>query len=375
MSWKIPLFKIYTDERDIELASEVIKSGMNWATGPKIIEFEDIVADYVGTKYAVSFNSGTSALHALLLAYGIGKGDEIIVPSFTFIATANSPLFVGAKPVFADIEENTYGLDPDDVRKRIKPNTKAIMPVHVGGCPCMINEIKEIADEHDILLLEDAAESLGSNINGKMVGRYGDAAMFSFCGPKVITTGEGGLIVTESKEIYEKLKLLRSHGRADTKDYFSTNEYLDYISLGYNFRMSNITAALGIAQMEKISDVIEMRRENASYMTKRLNEEVKSVSTPIEPAGSFHLYQMYTIKAPYRDELMNFLANNGIMAKVYFPPVHKSHFYKSVLKIQPNLPTTEKMEECVLTLPMYPDLSKDEMDYIIDKIKLFYKEN
>jgi len=375
MSWKIPLFKIYTDERDIELVSEVIKSGMNWATGPKVSEFENIVAEYVGAKYAVSFNSGTSALHALLLAYEFGKSDEIIVPSFTFISTANSPLFVGAKPVFADIEEKTYGLEPDDVRDKITQNTKAIMPVHVGGCPCMIKEIKDIADENDILLIEDAAESLGSNINGKMVGTYGDAAMYSFCGPKVITTGEGGVIVTESKDIYEKLKLLRSHGRADTKDYFTTNEYLDYISLGYNFRMSNITAALGIAQMGKISNVIEMRRKNASYMTERLIEEVPSVSTPIEPSGAFHLYQMYTIKAPERDKLMEFLANKGIMAKVYFPPVHKSYFYKSVLKFQPNLPTTEKMEDCVLTLPMYPELSESEMNYIIENIKLFYMEN
>jgi len=372
MSWKVPLFKIYTDNEDIEQVSEVIISGMNWATGPKIPEFEKKVADYTRMNYAVSFNSGTSALHALLIAYGIGAGDEVIVPSFTFISTANSVKFVGAKPVFADIESCTYGLNPEDIRKKITDKTKAIMPIHVGGCPCRIEEIKEIAEESDLLLFEDAAESLGSMVNGRKVGTFGDSSMFSFCGPKVITTGEGGIIVTNSQDIFEKLKLLRSHGRADTKDYFSTNEYMDYVSLGYNFRMSNITAALGIAQMNKIDKAIEMRRSNSDYLTKKLNDEVEFVKTPCCPKGYYHLYQMYTIRAPNRDELMNYLSKKGIMAKVYFPPVHESHYYKNILHYNTDLPITNEMENCVLTLPMYPDLSRENMDYVVDCIKEFY---
>lgn len=375
MSWKIPLFKIHSDDDDVAQVQEVIQSGMNWATGPKVTELEDIIAGYVGTTYAVTLNSGTSALHAVLLAYGIKPGDEIIVPSFTFIATANCPFFVKARPVFADIEPETYGLDPESVTQRITKRTRAIMPVHVGGCSCRIRELHEVAADNDLLLIEDAAESLGATVAGRKVGTFGDSAMFSFCGPKVVTTGEGGVIVTGSKDIYEKIKLLRSHGRADTKDYFSTNEYLDYVTLGYNFRMSNITAALGISQMKKIDFVIRKRRENSTYLTKQLNKLAPGVKTPAPPEGYYHLYQMYTIEAPERDALMNYLSKKGIMAKVYFPPVHLSHFYRNVLKMRPKLPVTEKTAEKVLTLPMYPDLTKDEMDYMAESIGAFYEEH
>lgn len=375
MNWKIPLFKIFTDDDDVNQVADVIRSGMNWATGPKVAEFESMITKYVGTKYAVTLNSGTSALHADLIAHGIQPGDEIIVPSFTFIATANSPFFVGAKPIFADIETETYGLNPEDIKERITKKTKVIMPIHMGGCSCKIKEIREIAEDNKILLIEDAAESLGAKIGDKKVGTFGDSAMFSFCGPKVITTGEGGVIVTESKDIYEKIKLLRSHGRADTKDYFSTNEYMDYISLGYNFRMSNITAALGIAQLHKIDYVIKKRREHAKYLTELLNKLAPQVKTPNPPKGYYHLYQMYTIEAPKRDELMNYLGEQGIMAKVYFPPAHLSHFYKNVLKMRPDLPVTEKTAGKVLTLPMYPSLTKEEMDYMAEKIQAFYLEN
>jgi perosamine synthetase len=343
MNWKIPLFKIYAEDDDVEQVAEVIRSGMNWATGPKVNELESRVAEYVGTKYAVTLNSGTSALHALLLAYGIGKGDEVIVPSFTFIATANCPLFVGAKPRFADVEKDYYGLDPESVKESITKKTKAIMPVHVGGYACRIKELREIADDHGILLLEDAAESLGAKVGNGMVGTFGESSMFSFCGPKVITTGEGGVIVTDSQEIYEKITLLRSHGRADTKDYFSTNEYLDYISLGYNFRMSNITAALGVAQMDKLDTIIATRRKNAEYLTKAIKKAAGAVKTPAPSKDRVHLFQMYTIESDNRDALMKYLGEAGIMAKVYFPPVHLSHFYKNVLKYSPSLPMTENL--------------------------------
>jgi len=373
--WKIPLFKIYSDEDDIAQVSEVIRSGMNWATGPKVAEFESMIADYTGMKFAVTLNSGTSAIHADLIAHGIKPGDEVIVPSFTFISTANSPLFIGAKPVFADIEPDTYGLDPEDIRKKITKKTKVIMPIHMGGCSCKIKEIREIADDNNLILIEDAAESMGAKIDNKMVGTFGDSSMYSFCGPKVITTGEGGVIVTESKEIFEKIKLLRSHGRADTKDYFNTNEYLDYVTLGYNFRMSNITAALGIAQLKKIDFVIKKRREHAKYLSEKINKLAPEVKTPNPPKGYYHLYQMYTIEAPKRDQLMNYLGEKGIMAKVYFPPVHQSHFYKNVLKFKPKLPATEQIAGKVLTLPMYPQLTKDEMDYMAESIAAFYQEN
>jgi perosamine synthetase len=373
MNWKIPLFKIYSEDDDVDQIAEVIRSGMNWATGPKVNELESRVAKYVGTKYAVTLNSGTSALHAQLLAHGIGKGDEVIVPSFTFIATANCPFFVGAKPKFADVEKDYYGLDPESVKECISKKTKAIMPVHVGGYACKVEELREIADDHGILLLEDAAESLGAKVNNKMVGTFGESSMFSFCGPKVITTGEGGVIVTDSKDIYEKIKLLRSHGRADTKDYFSTNEYLDYVSLGYNFRMSNITAALGVAQMDKLDKIISIRQKNAEYLTKAIKKEGGAVKTPSPSKDRFHLFQMYTIESDDRDALMKALGDAGIMAKLYFPPVHISHFYRSVLKYSPSLPMTEKLASRCLTLPMYPQLTKDEMDFMAEQIGKFSK--
>ena len=373
MNWKIPLFKIYSEDDDVDQIAQVIRSGMNWATGPKVNELESRVADYVGTKYAVTLNSGTSALHAQLIAHGVGKGDEVIVPSFTFIATANCPFFVGAKPKFADVEEQTYGLNPESVEKAITKKTKAIMPVHVGGHACKVEELREIADDHGILLLEDAAESLGAKVNNKMVGTFGESSMFSFCGPKVITTGEGGVIVTDSQEIFEKIKLLRSHGRADTKDYFSTNEYLDYISLGYNFRMSNITAALGVAQMDKLDKIIKIRQKNAAYLTKAIQKAGGSVKTPDPSKDRFVLYQMYTIESDDRDALMKYLGDAGIMAKVYFPPAHLSHFYKNVLKYSPSLPITEELARRCLTLPMYPQLTKDEMDYMAEQIGKFSK--
>ncbi len=210
MDWKIPLFKIYWDDDDIEMVKQTIQRGVNWAAGPDIEKFERMLSEYIGRKYTVVFSSGTSALHAVLLAYGIGQGDEVIVPSFTFIATANAPLFVGAKPVFADIEETTYGLNPDNVRRKITAKTKAIIPVHYGGSPClMIKGLEEVAREHNLVLIEDAAESFEAKLNGKKVGTFGHSAMFSLCQTKVFTTGEGGFIVTDSQDIYEKLKMIR----------------------------------------------------------------------------------------------------------------------------------------------------------------------
>jgi len=378
MNKETPLFKIYWDEDDVKAVTDVIKSGANWAIGENIEKFEKDLARYAGVKYALTFNSGTSALHSLMIAYGFSPGDEIIVPSFTFIATANTPFFVGAKPVFADIEEETFGLDPKDIEKRITKKTRAIMPIHYGGSACKIREIKKIAKKHNLILIEDAAESLGARIGNKKVGTFGQAAMFSFCAPKVITTGEGGVVVTNSKDVYEKLKLIRSHGRAETENYFSSTCYMNYLALGYNFRMSNITAALGITQLQKIEKIIKLRRQKASYLTKKL-KDIKEILLPIPPQDYFHLYQMYTIRIKSgikrRDALKSHLNKNGIMAKVYYYPAHLTYFYKNKLKYKPFLPITEKISEQVLTLPMYPTLSKKEMDFMVQEVRKFFSKN
>jgi perosamine synthetase len=374
-SWKIPLYKIYWDEEDVNRVTELIRQGMFWAIGPNIEKFEKTLADRIGKKYAVAFNSGTSALHAVLLAYGIGEGDEVIVPSFTFIATANSPLFVNAKPVFADIEAETYGLNPENVNEKITRKTKAIMPIDYGGLSCRIKELKEISEDNKLLLIEDAAESLGARVDGKPVGSFGDVAMFSFCGNKVITTGEGGMLVTDDRDVYERLKLIRSHGRLETENYFTSAKLMDYICLGYNWRMSNVTASLGISQLGKLDKVVEMRRRNAAYMSARLSK-LGEIEPPNPPKGFFHAYQMYTIKVrggeKTRDGLKAYLADKGVMTKVYFSPVHLTSFYRERFGFQGGgLPMTEKICKHVLTLPMYASLTKDEMDHVTESVRSF----
>ena len=374
-SWKIPLYKIYWDEDDVERVSEVIRQGMFWATGPNIEKFERMVAGRIGRKFATAFNSGTSALHAILLAYGIKRGDEVIVPSFTFIATVNSVLFVGAKPVFADVESETCGLDPENVKEKITRKTRAILPVHYGGLPCRIKELKDIVEEKKLLLIEDAAESLGAKVHGKSVGSFGNAAMFSFCGNKVITTGEGGMIVTDQREIYEKLKLIRSHGRLETEHYFTSTKLMDYVTLGYNWRMSNMTAALGTSQLEKLDKLIDMRRKNVAYISKSISN-MRGIEPLNTPKGYFHVYQMYTVKVTdgkrVRDSLKNHLANKGVMTKVYFTPAHLTSFYKEKFGFHGGeLPVTEELSQHVLTLPMYASLTTDEMDYVVNNIRDF----
>ena len=344
MNWKLPLYKIFTDDDDVKIVSDVIKRGEYWAIGPEINEFENALASYVGVKYCLAFNSGTSALHAALLAYGIKKTDEIIVPSFSFISTANSVLFVNGTPVFSDIEEETYGLDPEILEQKISPKTKAIIPMDYGGQSCKIFELKRIAYENDLTLIEDAAECLGASVKGKKVGSVSDISIFSFCGNKVLTTGEGGAVVTNSYEIYEKLKLLRSHGRVEKKNYFDDPSSSEYLGIGYNWRMSSITAALGLSQIRKLGKLIKMRQDNAGYLSSNLSK-IPEIQTPNILKDNEHIFQMYTIKLPnsqIRTKLQSYLTEKGIFSKVYFEPIHLTSYYKNNFK-SPNLPVTEKI--------------------------------
>ena len=372
MNYNIPLFKSYWEEDDIEAIAKVIRRGSHWASGPEVEQLESNIANFVGAKHAVSFNSGTSALHADLLAHGITEG-EVIVPSFTFISTANVAILSGAKPVFAEIENTSFGLDSEDVKERITNKTKAIIPVHYGGAPCKdIEALRDIAEDHNILLIEDAAESLGAQIKNKKVGSFGQSSMFSFCQNKIITAGEGGAIVSDKKDIVEKLKLIRSHGRQEKgENYFTTSQGSDYVQIGYNFRLPTISAALILSQLKKINKIINLRREKAQLFTDRLST-VKAILPPVELKDHYHVYQLYTIQCAdnkERELVQQKLTEAGIMAKVYFSPVHLTTFYRNTYGYrQGDLPKTEQISKKVLTLPLYPTITTKEVEYICDTI-------
>lgn len=367
--WKVPLYRVFTNKDDIIEISKVIKRGMNWALGPEIEDFENKLSKYVGCDYCIAFNSGTSAQHAALLVIGIKSNENVIVPSFTFISTANSVLMIGAKPKFADIEEQTYGLDPTSVEKSIDKKTKVIMPIHYAGLPCLIDELSDIAKRKKIVLIEDAAESLGSTINKKKIGSHGVMTIFSFAGNKVLTSGEGGAIVTNSKKFYDKLKLIRSHGRREYENYFNSNLKPDYIELGYNWRMSSITAALATSQLKKLDKMISLRRKNANLLSLKLAKYDK-IRVPKEPRGYKHVYQLYSIRLPsnkIRNDLMKFLTKKGIMSKIYFEPVHKTPFYQKLGYAKRKLRITETVSNQILSLPLFPNMTSKEIK-LIDKV-------
>jgi len=377
-SWIIPLYKIYTDEEDLGLITKIIKRGTQWAIGPEIEEFENAIRDYVGCNYCVTLNSGTSALHATLLAYGLGKEDDIIIPSFSFISTANSVLMVNAKPIFADIEENNFGLDPNSIENKITKKTKAVMPMDYGGLPCKLFEIKKVADDNGLVLIEDAAEALGSEINGKKIGSISDSSIFSFCGNKVLTTGEGGAVVTNSEKVYEKIKLIRSHGRLDKIAYFNNPSESEYVQIGYNWRMSSITASLGISQLQKLDKIISMRQENAKYISSKLSK-FTDIKLPTPNKNYRHIYQMYTIRLPnmeIRNKLQSHLIKKRIFSKVYFNPIHLTSYYSEKYGLKEGfLPLTERISQQVLTLPLYPNMSSEEKNYLVESISEFFESH
>ena len=374
MKWKIPLYKIFTDRDDNKAVNKVLQRGMDWAIGHEIAEFEKKIANYIGTKYCVAFNSGTSAGHAALLAININSG-EVIVPSFTFISTANWPLMVNAKPKFVDIEEENFGLSPERVKVEITKNTKAIIPIHYGGRPCKIIEINRIARNKKITLIEDCAEALGAKIKGVSVGTFGQMSIFSFAPNKILTTGEGGAICTDSRKIFEKLQLIRSHGRKVNENYFKTSQLPNYISIGYNWRMSSMTAALGLSQFDKLDRIIQLRRRHARFYVLKL-KKINEIKLPDEPKDHLHVYQLFTIQLKnnlIRNELQKFLASRGIMTKVFFEPIHLSKFYRKSGFGKKSLPNTEKISQTVLSLPIFPGLKSEEIRYICDSTQEFFQ--
>jgi perosamine synthetase len=371
MNDEIPLFEIAWDGRDVTNAVDSITRGSFWANGPYVDEFEAGLEEYLGVEHAVTVNSGTTALVAALEAHGIGEGDEVIVPAFTFIATANAVRLVGARPVFADIEPETYGLDPSATAAAVTEDTAAIMPIHPYGAPCQIGALADVAADADVPLIEDAAEAFGSDYRGSTLGTIGDTAALSFCQNKVLPTGEGGAVVTDDDELARRLERFRSHGRASA-DYFSSAESGDYVGLGTNVRMSDLVAAVGCAQLEKVDDLIADRQRVAERLVSGL-EAVPGVEPHTAAERDSHVYQLFTVTLESdidRDVVIETLAERGIASKVYWdPPVHLTRAYREEGGYElSQLPVTEAVSGRVLSLPMYPELEDERIDRIVDGV-------
>ena len=357
---KVPIAKPIIGEEEIENVVEVLKSGMI-AQGPKVEEFEERYAEWVGAKYGIAVNSGTAALHVALLACGIGEGDEVITTPFTFIASGNSIIYTGAKPVFADIDLKTYTMDPESIEPLITENTKAILPVQLYGQSANMDKINEIAERYGLVVIEDAAQAHGATCNGEPVGSLGDMACFSFYPTKNMTTSEGGIITTDDAELAERARMFRAHGA-------SVRYHHD--AIGYNFRMTDISAAIGLAQLDKIDEFNNKRIENAEYLNEGLND-VDGVVTPYCAYGCKHVYHQYTIRVEKgnRDDWVELINEEGIGTGIHYPiPLYNQPVYR-MLGIEGDCPNAELAADNVISLPVHPSLTKDDLDLVIEAVK------
>ncbi len=373
----IPIAKPLIGEEEKIAIMNVLNSGI-LASGPKVLEFEKLFAEYVSSKYAVAVNSGTAALQIALMAHGIGKGDEVITSPFTFIATANSILFTGARPVFADIEEDTFNIDPESIIDKITDKTVAVLPVHLYGHPADMKIIKEIAEDYKLeTIIDDACQAIGSKIDGKIIGsKYliNDkeeirATCFSFYPTKNMTTIEGGMIAisgNKSDEYYNKCKMIRSHGAE------VNNRYVHKI-LGYNFRMTDISATVGIEQLKKLDNFNKKRQENAIYMNSKLCD-INGIITPKVKEGYEHVFHQYTIRVTKeygmnRDFLIDILRRKNIESGIYYPvPIYKQPLYIE-LGYDDHLKNVDMISNEVVSLPIHPGITFNDIDYIVEVIK------
>lgn len=352
----ISISKPFIGEAEKKAVMEVLDSGF-LVQGPRTAAFEQRFAAMCGVKHAIAVSSGTSALFLALLAHGIGPGDEVITSAFTFAATANAILFTGAKPVFIDIDPDTFNLDPDLLEQAITPRTKAVMPVHLYGYVCDMDRIQAICERHNLAIVEDACQSVMASYNSRMAGSFGTGT-FSLYATKNIMTGEGGMITTNEDAIDQKLRLLRNHGM--TRRY-----YHDF--LGFNFRMMDLQAAIGLAQMDRLEDFNNRRRINAEYF----NSHMTTVVTPKVKPGYQHVWHQYTIRVNggrNRDAALKQLNDAGIGAGIYYPvPLHQQIYVREAIG-EIHLPVTEQMALEVISLPVHPMLTEQERDYIVEQV-------
>lgn len=373
----IPYGKQTIDQSDIEAVESVLKSDF-LTTGPMIQKFEQRVAEYTGAKYAVAIANGTAALHASCFAAGIQKGDEVITTPITFAASANCVLYCGGTPVFADIDSNTYNIDPEDIERKITEKTKAIIAVHFGGQPCNMNRIHEIAQKNHLVVIEDAAHALGAEYKGHKIGSLSDMTTFSFHPVKHITTGEGGMILTDNKEFYQKLKLFRTHGITREESFMKKNDgpwYYEQIGLGYNYRITDIQCALGNSQMDKLSDFLERRREIAAKYDESFSQS-KNIVIPFQEKGSKSAYHLYVIRVPRERRKIIFekLREAGIGVNVHYIPVYQHPYYREHGYDNVYCENAENYYAEAISIPIYPALKNEEQQYVINKIQEFSEE-
>jgi perosamine synthetase len=361
--WKIPFYKPYLLRDDIDSVTKCLQE-QRLSQGKYVETFEKGFAEYVGTKHAIATSSGTTALHTALAAMNIKEGDEVIVPSLSFIATANCALYQRAKPMFVDVDPQTFNIDPGKIESRITERTKLVIPVHYGGQPCDMDAINKIANDHDLMVLEDSAEAHGSKYRGKMAGSLGDAACFSFYPNKNITMGEGGIVTTNDDEIARKARLVRSHGQ---------DSRYHHVLLGYNYRITDIQASLGISQLRRLNSVVEMKRELAAYYDDQIVKNCKDVHTPFVRDDRTHTYMFYSVCFPsreHRDRIQLVLERSGIETRIAFPPIHLQPLYRELFGFAEGyLPITEDIAGRILSLPIYPMMKKTEQDYVINILK------
>lgn len=366
MMYSIPVYQPNLGGNEKKYVNDCLDTVWISSRGKYVSEFEKQFAAYVGSKYAIAVTNGTVALHLALLGLGIKAGDEVIVPTFTYIATVNVIMYVGAKPVFADSCVDTWQIDCDDVERKISKQTKAIIAPHLYGHPCDMIRLKEIADVHGLLLVEDCAEALGAKCLGTHVGNFSNVAAYSFFGNKTITTGEGGMVVTNDEKLYDYMALLKNQGMSSTKRYWHT-------VIGYNFRMTNIAAAIGLAQLERADELIAKKRQVAMLYEKYLCKDF--VTFHKETVGVTHSFWMCSIlvkKGYSRDELCDALDKKGVETRPLFYPVHLMPMYNVPNEV---FPVAEDISSRGINLPSYPDLTEEQVTYICGVINGFFQES
>ncbi|MDO8472317.1 MAG: DegT/DnrJ/EryC1/StrS family aminotransferase [Dehalococcoidia bacterium] len=383
----IPFNRPSIDAADIDEVVATLRSG--WLTsGPRVREFEQRFAEYVGAKYAIGLNSATAALHLSVAALGIGAGDEVLVPTMTFVSTAHAAMYCGATPVFVDIRPDTLCIDPEDARRKITPRTRAIMPVHYGGHACEMEEIWSLAEDHGLRVIEDAAHACGSQYKGVKVGGLSrtDATCFSFHAVKNLATGDGGMVTTDRVELVQAFKRLRWVGidkstwdrteevqiekEAGVRRFAKYGWYYEVHELGYKCHMNDIIAAIGLVQLGKLDRMNARRREIAGQYTAAF-EGVEWIERPVEKEYTSSAMHNYVIKTPFRDDLNLYLKEVGIASGVHYMPIHLQPYYRQRFRV--SLPVEEQVWTRILTLPLYPDLTDDQVDYLIESILGFGK--